>query len=113
MVVSGALGLAAVLVSASLFAVNRAAPGLSPGFMKIHCLSGLAAVLFALIHAWFTLPAAWNWSELMNLGLVLVIAGSGMLLRHVPEAGALRHQSASLHPALVLALLVSLVFHIL
>ena len=47
-----------------------------------------------------------------NLGLVLVIAGSGALLRYVPDAGQYRFHSATLHPALALALLVSLLFHV-
>jgi len=113
-VVSGWLGLAAVLASSTLYAVNRLAPGLSGGYMRFHCYAGLASVAFMALHAVYNLESlAGDWNGLTNLGLVLVIAGSGMLLRHVPDAGSYRFHSATIHPALVLALLVSMLFHIL
>jgi hypothetical protein len=108
----GWLGLAAVLASSTLYAVNRLAPGLSEGYMRTHCYVGFASVVFTALHAvyyWESLAGDWN--GLTNLGLVLVIAGSGMLLRYVPDAGVYRFHSATLHPALVLALLVSMLFH--
>jgi len=113
-VVSGWLGLAAVLASSTLYAVNRLAPGLSEGRMRFHCYAGLASLAFTVLHAAYNLESlAGDWNGLTNLGLVLVIAGSGMLLRHVPDAGSYRFHSATIHPALVLALLVSMLFHIL
>jgi len=111
--VSGWLGLAAVLASSTLYAVNRLAPGLSEGYMRFHCYAGLASLAFTVLHAMYNWESlAGDWNGLTNLGLVLVIAGSGMLLRHVPDAGTYRFHSATLHPALVLALLVSLFFHV-
>ena len=112
-VVFGWLGLAAVLASSTLYAVNRVAPGLSMRYMRFHCYAGLASVAFTALHAAYNWESlAGDWSGLTNLGFVLVIAGSGMLLRHVPDAGAYRFHSATIHPALVLALFVSLVFHV-
>jgi hypothetical protein len=113
-VVYGWLGLAAVLASSTLYAVNRVAPGLSEGYMRFHCYAGFASVVFTALHAAYNLESlTGDWNGLTTLGLVLVIAGSGMLLKYVPDAGSFRFHSATLHPALVLALLVSLVFHIL
>ncbi len=110
---SGLLALAAVLASSSLYAVNRLAPPLSRRFMRLHCLTGFASLAFTLLHAAYDLDSlAGDWSGLTNLGLVLVIVGSGMLLRYVPDAGSFRFHSATIHPALVLALLVSILFHI-
>ncbi len=111
--VFGWLALAAVLASSTLYVVNKVAPALSMRHMMVHCYAGFASVVFTTLHTlynWEYLTG--DWSGLMNLGLVLVIAGSGMLLRHVPDAGSFRFHSATLHPALVLALLVSLFFHV-
>ena len=109
----GWLGLAAVLASSTLYAVNRLAPGLSEGYMRFHCYAGLASVAFTALHAMYNWESlGGDWSGLTNLGLVLIIAGSGMLLRYVPNAGSYRFHSATLHSALVLALLVSLFFHV-
>jgi hypothetical protein len=110
----GWLGLAAVLASSTLYAFNRLVPGLSMRYMRFHCYAGFASVVFTVLHSaynWESLAGDWN--GLTNLGLVLVVAGSGMLLRYVPDAGVYRFHSATLHPALVLALLVSMLFHIL
>jgi hypothetical protein len=110
----GLLALAAVLASSSLYAVNKVAPGLSASYMKIHCLTGLASLAFTALHAAASVPSmAGDWATLTNLGLALVIAGTGILLRYIPDAGQYRFHSATLHPALALALLVSLLFRVL
>jgi hypothetical protein len=109
----GWLALVSVLVSSSLYAVNRVAPTLSRRFMRVHCLAGFASVAFTVLHTAYNLESLpGNWGGLTNLGLVLVIAGSGTMLRYVPDAGSFRFHSATLHPALVLALLVSMLFHV-
>ena len=111
---SGWLALASVIVSSSLYALNRVAPTSSQGYMRLHCPAGYASMVFTFIHVAYRIEAlAGDWSGLTNLGLVLVIAGSGTLLRHVPGAGPFRFHSATVHPALTLALLVSLLFHVL
>ncbi len=107
------LALAAVLASSSLYAVNVVAPTFSMRYLRFHCLTGLASVAFTALHSiyeWESLAGDWN--GLTTLGLVLVVAGSGMMLRYVPEAGSYRFHSATIHPALVLALLFSMLFHI-
>jgi len=101
------------LASSSLYAVNRVAPALSMRYMRFHCYAGFASVVFTALHAAYNLDSlAGDWNGLTTLSLVLVIAGSGMLLKYVPDAGSFRFHSATLHPALVLALLVSLFFHV-
>ena len=105
--------MAAVLTSSSLYAVNSVAPGLSARIMRVHCLAGFASVSFTLLHAAYSLGSAGAWGALMDLGLALVIAGTGALLRYVPDAGQYRFHSAALHPALTLALLLSLLIHVL
>jgi len=108
----GWLAFVSVLASSTLYAVNRLAPGLSEGYMRFHCYAGFTSVAFSVLHALYNLESlAGDWSGMTNLGLVLVIAGSGMLLRHAPDAGSYRFHSATVHPALVLALLVSILFH--
>ncbi len=111
---SGLLALAAVLASSTLYAVNRVAPHVSRRYMRLHCLTGFSSMFFIVIHTFYNLGSLVNdWGGLTNLGLVLVIAGSGSLLRYVQDAGPYRFHSATLHPALALALLVSLLFHVL
>lgn len=46
------------------------------------------------------------------MGLLLLTAGSGVLLRLVPDAGELKYHAATFHPAIVVALLLALLAHL-
>ncbi len=46
------------------------------------------------------------------IGLLLLTAGSGVLLRFVLDAGELRYHAATFHPAIVVALLLALLAHL-
>lgn len=103
----GWLTAAAVLASASLYVLNRVAPPQGESRIRVHCAVGLASVALALVEV------AGSWGELgfngsVALGLLLITASSGMILRFLPRAGALRYHAASLHPAIVVALLLAL-----
>ncbi|MBN2335729.1 hypothetical protein JXL21_09225 [Candidatus Bathyarchaeota archaeon] len=110
-IVFGLLGFLSVLASSSLYALNHVAPSLSERAVRLHCPLGLASVVFTLLNVILRLDAAGGWGRLSTLGLVLVVAGSGMVLKYIPNAGVYRYHSASLHPAIVVALLVSMLFH--
>jgi hypothetical protein len=102
---------AAVLASASLHVLNRVAPLQSEARIRAHCIVGVASVTLALIEV------AGSWGELgfsgnATLGLLFVTASSGMILRFLPRAGVVRYHAASLHPAIVVALLLALLAHI-
>ncbi len=103
---------AAVLASASLYVLNRVAPPQGEARVRVHCVVGLASVALALIEV------AGGWGELgfdgsVAMGLLLVTASSGMILRFLPKAGVVRYHAASLHPAIVVALLLALLAQIL
>jgi len=99
---------AAVLASASLYVLNRVAPSQSESRIRVHCAVGLASVAVAVADV----AASWG-GELgfgggAALGLLLVTASSGLILRYLPWAGPVRYHAASLHSAIVVALLLAL-----
>jgi hypothetical protein len=108
----GWLTLAAVLASASLFVLNRLAPRQTVSRVKAHCLMGFTALALATIYFTQTLTGEPSFSSGASLGLLLVTVASGTVLRFLREAGEVRYHAASLHPAIVLALLLALLAHL-
>jgi len=104
----GLLTALAVLATASLFALNRVAPRQTEARIKAHCATGLASVVLAVAYYVADLSGSFSFSSGAFIGLLLLTAGSGMLLRLVPDAGELRYHAATFHPAIVVALLLAL-----
>jgi hypothetical protein len=104
----GLLTALAVLAAASLFALNRAVPRQTETRIKAHCAIGLASVALAAAYYVADLSGSASFSSGAFIGLLLLTAGSGMLLRFVPNAGELRYHAASFHPPIVVALLLAL-----
>lgn len=77
-----------------------------------HCLIGFATSIVGAIYM-YTLYMGLNWFKITTLLLLVSIAGTGSILKYLPNAGSIRFHSSSLHPALVLSLLIILVFIIL
>lgn len=107
----GWLTVVAVLASASLFVLNRLAPRQTISRVKTHCLIGFTALALTVVYFAQTLTGELSFSSGASLGLLLVTVGSGMVLRFLKEAGEVRYHAASLHPAIVLALLLALLAH--
>jgi predicted membrane channel-forming protein YqfA (hemolysin III family) len=98
----------AVLATASLFILNRVAPRQTGRRIEAHCVIGLASVVLAAAYYVADLSGYASLSSGVFIGLLLLTAGSGMLLRFVPNAGELRYHAASFHPPIVVALLLAL-----
>jgi hypothetical protein len=97
-----------VLAAASLFALNRVAPRQTEIRIKAHCAVGLVSVVLAAAYYVVDLSSSTSFSSGAFIGLLLLTAGSGMLLRSVPNAGELRYHAASFHTPIVVALLLAL-----
>jgi len=108
MTLLGWLTLTAVLASASLYVLNRLAPRQTTSRVKAHCLMGFAALALAIVYFAQTMTGELSFSSGASLGLLLVTVASGMVLRFLKAAGEVRYHAASLHPAIVLALLLAL-----
>jgi hypothetical protein len=101
-----------VLATASLFVLNRVAPRQTETRIRTHCVIGLASVVLTAAYYVADLSGSASFSSGAFIGLLLLTAGSGMLLRLVPDAAELRYHAASFHPAIVVALLLALLAHL-
>lgn len=54
-----------------------------------------------------------QWVIWTGLGFYLIIVASGIVLLYMPDAGGLRYHARSIHPALLVGLAVSLIYHVL
>ena len=103
---------AAVLASSSLYVLSRVAPPQGEARVRAHCAVGLASAALALVETALSWDGGLGFSGGAVLGLLLITVSSGMILRYLPEAGEIRYHAASLHPAIVVALLLALVAHL-
>jgi hypothetical protein len=101
-----------VLATASLSVLNRVAPRQTGSRIKAHCVMGLASLVLAAAYYVADLGGSASLSSGAFIGLLLLTAGSGVLLRLVPDAGELRYHAATFHPAIVVALLLALLAHL-
>lgn len=108
----GWVATAAVLASSSLYVLSRVAPPQGEARIRAHCAVGLASAAVALADAALSWEGGLGFSGGAALGLLLVTVSSGMILRYLSGAGAIRYHAASLHPAIVVALLLALVAHL-
>ena len=101
-----------MLATASLSVLNRAAPRQTETRIKAHCSLGLASLVLAATYYAVDLSGSVSFSSGAFIGLLLLTAGSGVLLRLVPDAGEFRYHAATFHPAIVVALLLALLAHL-
>ena len=81
--------------------------------VKVHCYVGLASLIPLLIHIW-SLPVIDfdNWLFWSGVGFFFIIISTGVILLYLPDAGGLRYHARSIHPALLVGLLLIILFHI-
>lgn len=101
-----------MLATASLSVLNRVAPRQTGSRIKAHCSLGLASLVLAAAYYAVDLGGSASLSSGAFIGLLLLTAGSGVLLRFVLDAGELRYHAATFHPAIVVALLLALLAHL-
>ncbi|MCW4048400.1 MAG: hypothetical protein NWE89_01555 [Candidatus Bathyarchaeota archaeon] len=99
--------------SCALFVLNRVQPAQDDDRVKAHCVFGLGVLVVMMYHLVLGLDSGIGWADVSQVGLVFIIIATGTVLRYLPDAGAVRYTSSSVHPAMVIALLVSLLFHVL
>ncbi len=105
--------LAFIAAASSLYVLNRFVPRQSEKRIMTHCILGLLALPISILHFYIGINRGLRLVNLTSLGLVLVVVTTGTLMRFIPNAGSLRFHSSSLHPVMVLALLISVLSHIL
>lgn len=108
--VSGYLALLSILLASLLYIINRIYPIQRNSRIHIHCFMGLFSLLLVAVHIFLGHEDLIFLSNI-SFGLLVLIVGTGFILRYVKSAGILRYQSSTIHPGIVLALLAVLFFN--
>ena len=108
----GGVTLMLVLASASLYVLNRIAPKQTGARVRAHCIIGILSLATALAYFSQSWMAELRFNGIVSFSLLLLTVGSGIVLRFLKEAHEVRYHAASLHPAIVLALLLALAVHL-
>jgi hypothetical protein len=104
------LGLAA---TSSLALMNYLNPLQGDGRMWAHRAIGKFTMVATVAHL-LSVPFNGfdNFAIWTSIFLVFVTAGTGMILSYLPESGAIRYHAKSIHPALIIAIAISVAHHV-
>jgi len=106
-----ALGLMAASV---LYVMNTMNPQQGERRIWIHCTIGKLTLVATVAHL-LSMPfdgfngfAVWS-----AVGLIFLTIATGIVLSYIPNAGWIRYHSRSLHPALIIAIIIAVAHHVL
>jgi hypothetical protein len=111
----GWLSLIGVAFNSFLFFLNVFKPLQNERRVKFHCNVGLTSLVSTTGHIFLLFLEGYGYESMiwLGFGLYLLILASGAVLFYLPSARGLRYQARSFHPALVIGLVITLLFHIL
>ena len=110
----GWLSFLGILYATSLLLWNMLNPYQKKRRVNIHCTISKITIPTIAAHLLSQEITGFNdWIIWSGLGMYLIIIASGIVLMYLPEAGKLRYHARSIHPALMVGLVVSLIHHIL
>lgn len=106
----GYAALLSIILAATLFILNRINPMQGKSRIIIHCFLGLSGLICSGVNVYLGPENAKIISN-VSFGLITIIIVTGLILKYVRAAGILRYQSSTIHPGIVLALFVILLFN--
>lgn len=111
---TGVGGLILVLISSSIVIQNYFNPTQDKQRIRFHCYLGFSALTLSIIHTFSqgSLNFSSDSTGYFTLALIFIVDAMGVVMRFLPEAGEIRFHSRSYHPALVLGLVITAVWHI-
>jgi predicted exporter len=111
---SGWLTVLGLAFTTALFVMNYYNPKQGERRIWLHCTVGKLTLVTTLVHIYvypfdgFKSFAIWS-----AVGLILITIGTGVILSYLPDAGKIRFQARSFHPALMVGIAVAMIHHIL
>ena len=106
----GYVSILSIIAAAGLFFINRVYPLQGKYRMRIHCALGFLGLLGAVLNVYFGSEAPMMITD-VSVGLLVLIVGTGIILKYIKSAGILRYQSSTIHPSIVFALLVLMLYY--
>jgi hypothetical protein len=110
----GWLSFMGIVFNSILFFWNVLLPLQKENRVKFHCYIGFTSLLSTICHLLLSYIQGYNYESMIKYGIVLylIVIASGIVLLHFPDAGKIRYQARSFHPALVIGLVIILLYHL-
>ncbi len=103
-----------LIATSSLLIMNMLSPLQSERRIWVHCAMGKLTLVATVAHLLsvsfdgFNDIAIW-----VSVVLIFVTVGTGLVLCYLPDAGKIRYLIRSIHPALILAIIIAVTHHVL
>lgn len=103
-----------LLATSALYVMNVLSPLQGERRLWVHSAIGKLTLVATVAHLLsisfdgFNDIAIW-----VSAGLILVTVGMGLLLYNLPDAGKIRYHARSIHPVLIIAIIIAVTHHIL
>ena len=113
--VFGWLSFLGVIVVSLFYLWNVFQPSQNENRVKLHCYIGLITLVPTAIHVLSQYLIRYSNDVLtwFGTGFYLIMLSAGAILLYIPEAGKLRYQARSIHPALFVGVAITILYHVL
>jgi hypothetical protein len=103
-----------LIVTSALLVMNVLSPLQSERRIWVHCAMGKLTLVATIAHLLSVSFDDFNdiaiWASVV---LIFVTVGTGLILSYLPDAGKIRYLIRSIHPALILAIIITVIHHVL
>ncbi len=103
-----------LLAAGALYVMNTMNPQQGERRIGVHCAIG-KLTLFVMVAHLLSMPfdgfndfAIWS-----AVGLIFLTIGTGLILSYIPDVGGFRYHARSIHPALLVAIIIAVAHHVL
>ena len=102
-----------LVYTTGLYFMNVLNPVQKKSRVWLHCTVGKITLLPTIVHLisfpfdGFNYLAIWS-----AVGLIFITIGTGFILSYLPKSGKIRFHARSIHPALVIGIIVAVVHHV-
>ena len=103
-----------LVITTAFYVINTVSPLQGERRIWLHCAIGKLTLVATMVHI-LSIPfngfnsfAIWS-----AVGLIFITIATGILLNYFPDAGGIRYHARSIHPALVITIIIALTHHVL
>jgi len=103
-----------LLAASALYVMNTMSPKQGERRIWTHCTIGKLTLVTSVAHL-LSMPFDGfnNFAIWSAVGLIFLTMGTGLILSYIPDAGVVRYHVRSIHPALIIAIILAVSHHVL
>ena len=112
--ISGWVTVLGLLAAGALYVMNMMNPQQGERRIWTHCTIGKLTLVATMAHL-LSMPfdgfnsfAIWS-----AVGLIFITIATGIILNYIPESGGIRYHARSIHPVLIIAIIIAVSHHVL